>query len=186
MNRPYRAFITLTLLAALALGCQRPAHTEPATRDDSASAPPAAAAAEPQAAADPQAAAEAALARVTTAWNAHDMVGFGAVFAEDATFINIFGHQLVGRDMITEHHAKLHQRHFRDTQLLPERTEVTLLDGDTAIGVVGWRLEGARDPRTDEPVEATTGLMTATLRRAADGWLIVALQNGRTLPIPGR
>ncbi len=178
MNSPHRALITFTLLAALAVGCQSPANTEPAPGDDSASA----AAAD----ADPQAAAEAVLARVTTTWNAHDMAGFGAVFSEDATFINIFGHQLVGRDMIAEHHAKLHKRHFRDTQLLPERAEVTLLDDDTAVGVVGWRLEGARDPRTDETVEATTGLMTATLRRAADGWQIVALQNGRTLPIPGR
>jgi len=35
-----------------------------------------------------------------TAWNAHDMAALGALFCEDATFVNRFGHYVRGVDEI--------------------------------------------------------------------------------------
>lgn len=132
-----------------------------------------------------RAAVTASLDRLHAAWNAHDMVAFGAVFVEDASFVNILGHRMHGRADIIERHQKIHQGHFRDSTLTPLATDVRLLGDGVAIAVVEWRLENARDPRTDQPVEPSTGFMTTTLREQAGAWHIVALHNTRTLPMPG-
>lgn len=138
--------------------------------------------------ADPEAE-KAAVAQVMDAmsagWNAHDMDAFGAVFRDGATFINIFGHVLHTPSMIIEHHKKLHERNFRETQIIPTQTDIRILTSDVAVVMMNWRLEGARDPRTDEPVAPTVGFITATLTKKADGWKIEALQNTQTVPIPG-
>ncbi len=126
------------------------------------------------------------LQKMLAAWDRHDMDGFGAVFAEDASFINIFGHLLRSRATISHHHDILHQRHFRETTLGAVESEIRLTSRSTAVALIQWRLQGARDPRSDEPVAATTGFMTITLVHANDVWQIVALHNTRTRPIPGR
>jgi hypothetical protein len=38
-------------------------------------------------------------------WNRHDMAAFGALYAENADFVNVRGLWLRGRDAIQEHHA---------------------------------------------------------------------------------
>lgn len=118
-------------------------------------------------------------------WNAHDMDAFGAVFRDSATFINVFGHLLDTRPTIVFHHKKIHERQFRETQIFTTKLDVRLLSEHVAVAMVYWRLEGARDPRTDEPVQPTNGVMTTTLTKEADGWKIVALQNTQTVPLPG-
>lgn len=175
---PINTSMVVLVLALGGLGCQR------------TGAPAAAAPAQPgqPGANDPeadQAGVAAALERMHGAWNAHDMQAFGAVFSEDASFINIFGHRLLTRATIVEHHQKLHEGNFRESQLVPIVTDIRLVGDGLAVAVVNWRLSNARDPRTDAIVEPTTGFMTATLRKEGDDWRIVALQNGRTMPLPG-
>ncbi len=45
------------------------------------------------------------LDRMMDVWQRHDMEGFGALFTDDADFVNIFGDWLKGRRQITEDHA---------------------------------------------------------------------------------
>ena len=178
-SKSYTRILLLGTLLALQ-GCSSTAQsTTPNTAENSGTA---ATAGDPAAG---RAAIEQALGSMHAAWDAHDMQAFGAAFSEDASFINIFGHRLLDRPTIIHHHAKLHERHFRDTRLIPQNTDIRLLSSDIAVAVVEWRLEGARNPVTDEPVAPTTGLMTATIRKQAGGWEIVALHNTRTMPIPG-
>jgi uncharacterized protein (TIGR02246 family) len=162
------------VLALAGPGCQRSGAP--------AASQPAAPARDPEA---DQAAVAAALQRMVAAWNAHDMDAFGEVFTEDASFINVFGHRLLSRATIVEEHRKLHTGNFRETQLFPMSNQIRLVGEGVAVAVINWRLTNARDPRTDAPVETTSGFMTITLRAKGDDWRIVALQNGRTVPLPG-
>lgn len=45
------------------------------------------------------------LARLETAWNAGDGTAFGAVYAQEASFVTIRGEHFVGRQAITDGHA---------------------------------------------------------------------------------
>lgn len=170
---PIRTSMMMLALALAAPGCQR--TSTPASPD---------APAEPSDPEAERAGVSAALESMHAAWNAHDMQAFGALFVEDASFINIFGHRLLTRATIVEHHQKLHAGHFRESKLLPISSSIRLLGQGLAVAVVNWELEGARDPRTDQPAETTTGFMTTTLRKDPEGWRIIALQNTRTLPLP--
>ena len=134
---------------------------------------------------DPNDAITAVFERMNAAWNAHDMNAFGALFTDDASFVNIFGHRMVTRAKIIVHHDVIHKRQFRDTTISTEQLEIQRLADDVAVAFLTWRLEDARDPRTDEPVPATTGTITATLRRDDTGWSIATLHNTRLLPLPG-
>ncbi|MFL9895872.1 YybH family protein [Paraburkholderia sp. RL17-381-BIF-C] len=48
---------------------------------------------------------EDALHAFQNAWNRHDMESLGALFHEDATFVNRFGHYVRGVEAIIELHA---------------------------------------------------------------------------------
>lgn len=49
------------------------------------------------------------------AWNDHDMASFGALFHDDATFVNRFGHYVRGADNIIGLHAPIHATIYRDS-----------------------------------------------------------------------
>ena len=65
---------------------------------------------------------------VVESWNSHDMARFGALFAEDADFVNVVGHQQKGRTAITQAHVQLHATIFRNSRLASKEViEVRLL-----------------------------------------------------------
>lgn len=110
-----------------------------------------------------------------TAWNAHDMEALGALFHEDATFVNRFGHYVRGVQQIIDLHSPIHATIYSDSTLANEPIDAVPI-GDGAIVVHFWsRLTaGAAHPAGPHAVDT---LILAVLVRRDGVWRIQALEN---------
>ncbi len=109
------------------------------------------------------------------AWNAHDMQALGALFHEDATFVNRFGHYVRGVDEIVKMHAPIHASIYSDSTLANELIDVTPLGEDAAVVHFWSRLSaGAAHPAGAHAVDT---LILAVMTRQAGAWRIKALEN---------
>ncbi len=119
--------------------------------------------------------AEDAPVRFQSAWNSHDMEALGALFHQDATFVNRFGHYVRGVDAIVALHAQIHQTIYSDSTLDNELIDVIPI-GDEAAVVHFWcRLEtGTAHPAGPHAVDT---LIQAVLTRENGNWLFKAAEN---------
>jgi len=109
------------------------------------------------------------------AWNSHDMQSFGALFHEDATFVNRFAHYVRGIDEIIELHAPIHATIYSDSTLENELIDVVAISGDAAVVHFWSRLAAGRaHPAGPHSVDT---LILAVLTRQAGEWRIKALEN---------
>jgi uncharacterized protein (TIGR02246 family) len=110
-----------------------------------------------------------------TAWNAHDMEALGALFHEDATFVNRFGHYVRGVKEIVALHAPIHDTIYSDSTLENEVINMVPI-GDGAAIVHFWsRLTvGTAHPAGPHSVDT---LILAVLTHCDDAWRIKALEN---------
>lgn len=124
------------------------------------------------------------------AWNHHDMVAFGKLFAPDAEFVNVGGRLWKGRQAIQINHAWSHgtiprnaagfenagaQAHygiFKNSTMQFPNVEVRFLRDDIAVAHVNWELLG--DARTKDP---RRGVLVFVLSRQGGKWLIDVAQN---------
>ena len=128
-----------------------------------------------------------AINRFAEAWNRHDMDAFGALFAQDADFVNVTGQLWKGRKEIQRRHANTHSAIpreavpealsanygiFKSSTYRFDRIDVRLLAPNLAVAHGAWTMQG--DARTTEP---RRGMMTFTLARDSDHWLNEAVQN---------
>jgi uncharacterized protein (TIGR02246 family) len=113
--------------------------------------------------------------RFQDVWNAHDMVGLGDLFHDDATFVNRFGHYVRGVEQIVALHAPIHETIYRDSTLENEVIDMVAL-GDGAAVVHFWsRLTvGAAHPAGPHAVDT---VILAVLTRRDDAWRVKALEN---------
>jgi uncharacterized protein (TIGR02246 family) len=110
-----------------------------------------------------------------TAWNHHDMQSLGALFHEDATFVNRFGHYVRGVEEIVALHAPIHATIYSDSTLENELIDVAALGDDAAVIHFWSRLAaGAAHPAGPHVVDT---LILAVLTRRAGEWRIKALEN---------
>ena len=133
--------------------------------------------------------ARAAVLGFQTAWNHHDMVAFGKLFAPDAEFVNVQGRLWKGREEIQKNHAWSHgaiprntagfgqanQPYygiFRNSTMQFKQIEIRFLREDIAVAHVNWELTG--DARTKDP---RRGVLVLVLSRQGDKWLIDVAQN---------
>jgi uncharacterized protein (TIGR02246 family) len=118
---------------------------------------------------------EDALYEFQTAWNSHDMESFGALFHEDATFVNRFGHYVRGVEAIIKLHAPIHATIYSDSALENELIDVVPIRDDAAVMHFWSRLTvGAAHPAGPHAVDT---LILAVLTREVDEWRIKALEN---------
>ena len=68
-----------------------------------------------------------------SAWNAHDMAAFAALFHPDATFVNRFGTYWRGVDAIVAGHSAIHETVYRDSTLHNDPPDIDTLSDDAAI-----------------------------------------------------
>ena len=110
-----------------------------------------------------------------SAWNAHDIAAFAALFRPDASFVNRFAHLVRGLDDIVKMHRPIHETIYRDSTLENELIAVDRI-ADTAAVVHFWsRLTtGAAHPAGPHAVDT---LIMSVLTRQNDGWRIKALEN---------
>jgi uncharacterized protein (TIGR02246 family) len=115
------------------------------------------------------------------AWNAHDMKALGALFVEDADFVNVVGMWWKGRAEIQAKHEATHATVFKTTTRAAASTAVRPLRGDVAVLHVSWELAGELDP-DGKGAPPRRGVMQIVAAKQADGWKIIAAQNTNALP----
>ena len=109
------------------------------------------------------------------AWNAHDMAALGALFHDDATFVNRFAHYVRGVEQIVALHRPIHETIYRDSTVENELIDATTVADDVTIIHFWSRLRtGAAHPAGAHDVDT---LILAVLTRRGDAWRIQALEN---------
>lgn len=110
-----------------------------------------------------------------SAWNAHDMRALGALFHDDATFVNRFGHYVRGVDQIVALHRPIHATIYSDSTLENELIDATSLAEDVVVIHFWSRLRvGPSHPAGAHDVDT---LILAVVARRAGSWKIQALEN---------
>lgn len=103
------------------------------------------------------------------------MAGLGALFHDDATFVNRFGHYVRGVDEIVALHRPLHQTIYRDSTLANELIEVIpVADGAAVVHFWSRLSAGAAHPAGPHQVDT---LILAVVTRRDEAWRIQALEN---------
>lgn len=109
------------------------------------------------------------------AWNAHDMDAFGALFHDDASFVNRFATYWRGAEAIIAGHRFIHETIYRDSTLAVDPPDVEHISEDVAILHYWTRLTaGAAHPAG--PHQADT-LILAVVTRKSGVWRIQAAEN---------
>ena len=110
-----------------------------------------------------------------SAWNAHDMAAFGALFHDDATFVNRFAHYVRGVEQIIDLHRPIHETIYRDSTLANELISVVPVSSEAVIVHFWSRLAtGTAHPAGPHAVDT---LILAVLTRRQGAWKIQALEN---------
>lgn len=110
-----------------------------------------------------------------SAWNAHDMAAFGALFHDDATFVNRFAHYVRGVDEIVALHRPLHETIYLGSTLENELITSDPIGDEVAVVHFWSRLSaGAAHPAGPHAVDT---LILAVVTRRGGAWRIQALEN---------
>jgi uncharacterized protein (TIGR02246 family) len=118
---------------------------------------------------------EDAPAAFQSAWNAHDMAAFGALFHDDASFVNRFAHYVRGVDEIVALHRTIHETIYRDSTLESELIEVVPIANGASIVHFWCRLStGAAHPAGPHQIDT---LILAVVTRRDGAWRIQAAEN---------
>lgn len=109
------------------------------------------------------------------AWNAHDMAALGALFDDDARFVNRFGRYVRGVAAIVAMHAPVHAGVYRDSAMENEVFDVVPISDDVAVVHCWSRLAiGAAHPAGAHVVDT---LILAAMARSGGDWRVKAFEN---------
>lgn len=116
-----------------------------------------------------------------SAWNRHDMDALAGLFFQDATFVNVAGTYLKGRDGIRRQHAAVHAGPFRNSVLRAEVADAREAAPGVIVAHVHTQLEG------DDRFAGQTrrSLMTFVIERRSGSWWFADAQNTTIVPPPG-
>lgn len=109
------------------------------------------------------------------AWNEHDMTALGALFEEDATFVNRFGHLVDGRAAIVALHEPIHRTIYSDSTLENEVVRVSRLGADVVV-LHCWSRLGA-GPAHPAGAHAVDTVIQVVMVRRDGTWRAKALEN---------
>jgi uncharacterized protein (TIGR02246 family) len=122
---------------------------------------------------DPLEVAERLASGFVESWNHHDMASFAELFHSDASFVNVIGKLMKGREEIEHHHSVIHAG--------PLRTSILQLQVDDAReivpGIVVAHLRSSLHGDARDPGGERQTLLTFVLELRGDQWRIVAAQN---------
>ncbi len=123
---------------------------------------------------------QAILQQLEAAWNAYDSVSFAGLFAEDATFIHIFGGQLDGRRAIETAHRLIFNTIYRGSHAGLQLRSIRFLSRDVAVVFAQMHVKFQENNKTREMDTRPT--MVVVKEQAK--WQIVAFQNTRISEVP--
>ena len=115
------------------------------------------------------------------AWNEHDMSALGQAFHHDATFVNVIGTCMRGREDIERGHGVAHAGPYRNSALRTEVLDARQIVPDLIVAHLRTELRG--DERAPGQVQPT--LLTLAIERRAGAWKIIAAHNTRIVTPPG-
>lgn len=112
-------------------------------------------------------------------WNLRQCQGFSDGYANDATFVNIFGMKLVGKEEIELRHLQILQGFLKNSRY--EILDISYREVQPGLVIVSerWKLEGFRTPKMDpsNPGETREGIFTHVFVQHEGKWEITASQN---------
>jgi uncharacterized protein (TIGR02246 family) len=123
---------------------------------------------------------DAMAAGLESAWNAGNGEAYASFFAEDADFINIFGHHGKGRRAIAEAHNRIFQTVYAGSTVRCTVKQARLLTGDTALIHLESHLHVPQGPMAGD----LHAVPSAVLVRSRDRWQIAAFHNTLVQPPP--
>jgi len=119
------------------------------------------------------------VARFANAWNRHDMDALAALFHEDATFVNVRGTYLKGREEIRQQHAAIHAGPYRDSVL-----RAVLIDAREPVpGVIVAHVSTELDGDARAQGQTRHSLATFVIEQRAGLWRFAAAHNTWVLPL---
>jgi uncharacterized protein (TIGR02246 family) len=118
---------------------------------------------------------EAVVQAFEAAWNAHAMQAFGALFHDDATFVNRFGRYVRGVEAILAMHVPIHETIYRGSRLTNELIDAIALSEAASI-VHFWSRLSVGDAHPAGPHSIDTVILAVVTRHEGD-WLIQSLEN---------
>ncbi len=117
---------------------------------------------------DGPAAARALVAQLEAAWNQHDMAAYGALFHDDAEWVNVVGMHWRGKGEVMKAHTAFHETIFKNCQLHGEAVDVRSVAPNAVVAVWTHRQDAYSTP--------SGNLQPATLNRLS---LLVTQRDGR-------
>jgi uncharacterized protein (TIGR02246 family) len=117
------------------------------------------------------------------AFNQKDAAAVGALFREDAEFVNIFGMRFRGRAGIESAHAGLFAHALSGNQLVVHEADVQVLPGGALLGHVPWTREVLEGGGPGLP--QGSGLFTLVIVEVAGAWSLAACTNVQDATPPG-
>ena len=115
------------------------------------------------------------------AWHSRDGHRIGALFAEDADFVNVTGLWWRDRDAISRAHDYALKSFFADSTLKPGVIRTRMLGPDHASVQCRFTLIGQTAPYGSTAGPRQT-ILSFTLQRTSEGWQAVAAQNTDVVP----
>ena len=131
----------------------------------------------------PEQAVNATAAAFVDAFNGKDAPALGALFREDAEFVNIFGMRFRGRAGIEAAHAALFAHALTGNRFSVQDADVQVLPGGPVLGHVPWTREVLEDAGPSLP--PGSGIFTMVLVQEADDWRLAACTNVQDATPPG-
>lgn len=114
------------------------------------------------------------------AWNNYDSLSTAALFAEDATFIQIYGGQLDGRGAIEASHRVIFDTIYKESHASFMLRKIRFLRPDVAVVLTRAHVSFKEG---DEAREIETR-PTLVVVKEQGKWQIAAFQNTKISPLP--
>lgn len=118
--------------------------------------------------------------QLETAWNAYDSKSFAAPFAEDATFIQIFGGQLDGRAAVDASHRAIFDTIYKGSHASFTLRSARFVRPDVAVVFTHAHLKFFAGGEAREIETRPTMILVKEQAK----WQIVAFQNTRISEMP--
>ena len=126
------------------------------------------------------------IAALLAALNDKSARALGALFTEDAEFVDILGTRMRGRpDIEAQHEGHFKLGVLAGSAFESKKVEVTLLGADVARCILEWRRLRLPDA-DDRTLPPGDGVFTLVAARGEGGWLFAAAHNTQVAAPPMR
>lgn len=111
------------------------------------------------------------VANMEAAWNKHDMQAYGALFHDDAEWINVVGMYWRGKPQIVKAHTAFHETIFKDCRLEGKELTVREVTPDAVVAVWAHAQDAYKTP-SGAIQEKTLNRLTLVVTKRNGKWLV--------------